>query len=237
MPNKRSLSLTPRAENTRDLRSIPFPKQFPLSEIKQHFTDSMDEVKKQFGVAEKLNKEENIIAIKMILRSQIVLSESLLDFYIHEMSKYCMVKMFSGTWNKSEKYNKFQIPMERVEEALQSRETDDWLFEYLNNRFSHEVFLSFEKMKDKLNLIGIKFNEVMVEAFPQKSENESVKVGKEIISELFQRRNKIAHQNDRCHSDAKQADITKEYVEDYISKIEIIVNSIHKIAENQDLTN
>ena len=26
MPNKRSLSLTPRAENTRDLRSIPFPK-------------------------------------------------------------------------------------------------------------------------------------------------------------------------------------------------------------------
>lgn len=230
----RNTTLTPRAENTRNSRTIDFPKQFNLSEIKQHFTDSMNEVIEQFKVADNLNEDGNIIACKMVWRSQIVLSEGLLDFYIHEMSKYCIVRMFLGSWNKSEQYNNFRIPMSKIEDITQSEETADWLFEYLNHRFSHEVFLSFEKMKDQLNLIGIKFNEVMVEAFPQKSENESVKVGKEIISELFQRRNKIAHQNDRCHSDAKQADITKEYVEDYISKIEIIVNSIHKIAEEKE---
>ena len=41
----------------------------------------------------------------------------------------------------------------------------------------------------------------------------------------------IAHQNDRSHASAEQNDITKDFVSDYISKIEAIVNSIHEIAE------
>lgn len=40
----RNISLTPRAENTRDARPVPTPIQFSLSEIKQHFVGSMDEV-------------------------------------------------------------------------------------------------------------------------------------------------------------------------------------------------
>lgn len=51
---------------------------------------------------------------------------------------------------------------------------------------------------------------------------------------LFQRRNEIAHQNDRSHASAEQTDITKEFVEDYISKIEAIVNAIQEIAEETD---
>ncbi|MBR1604347.1 MAG: hypothetical protein IJ667_13035 [Synergistaceae bacterium] len=50
----------------------------------------------------------------------------------------------------------------------------------------------------------------------------------------FHRRNVIAHQNDRSHASAEQNDITKEFVSDYISKIEKIVNSIHEIAEETD---
>ena len=51
---------------------------------------------------------------------------------------------------------------------------------------------------------------------------------------MFKRRNEIAHQNDRCHFDAIQADITKDYVEDFIMKIELIVDSIHNIAEEKE---
>ena len=49
-------------------------------------------------------------------------------------------------------------------------------------------------MKDQLNLIGIEFGKVMVKAFPKESEEESIKTGKETISNLFKRRNEIAHQ-------------------------------------------
>ena len=37
----RDISLTPRAEDTRDAHPVVVPIQFSLSEIKQHFTESM----------------------------------------------------------------------------------------------------------------------------------------------------------------------------------------------------
>lgn len=230
----RDFSLTPRAEDTRDSHPLLIPIQFSLSEIKQHFTESMDEVKAQFAVADQLNVDENEVACKMVWRSQVVLAEGLLDFYIHEISKYCLVRMFSGTWPKTEKYKSFQIPMEKVENAIAALESSDWFFEYLNNRFSRDVFLSYESMRDQLNLIGIPFNQAMEKAFPSRNEQEAIRMGKETIVMLFQRRNKIVHQNDRSHASAEQTDITKDFVEDYISKIESIVNAIQAIAEETD---
>ena len=230
----RDISLTPRAEDTRDAHPVSLPIQFSLSEIKQHFTGSLDEVKAQFAVADELNADKNEIACKMVWRSQVVLAEGLLDFYIHEISKYCLVRMFSGIWPKTEKYKSFQIPMEKVENAISAIESNDWFFEYLNKRFSRDVFLSCESMRDQLNLIGIPFNKAMEIAFPGRNEKEAVKIGRETITMLFQRRNEIAHQNDRSHASAEQTDITKEFVEDYISKIESIVNAIHTIAKETD---
>ena len=227
----RDISLTPRAEDTRDARPVLMPIQFSLSEIKQHFTESMDEVKAQFAVADELNADENKIACKMVWRSQVVLAEGLLDFYIHEISKYCFVRMFSEAWPKTERYKSFQIPMEKVENAITASESNDWLFDYLNKRFSRDVFLSCESMRDQLNLIGIPFNKAMEKAFPRENEQEAIRIGKETIAMLFQRRNEIAHQNDRSHASAEQTDITKEFVEDYILKIETIVNAIQAIAE------
>ena len=128
----REISLAPRVENTRDAHPVLTPIQFSLSEIKQHFTESMGEVKAQFTVADELNADGNESACKMVWRSQVVLAEGLLDFYIHEISKYCLVRMFSGTWPKTEKYKIFQIPMEKVESAIAALESNDWLFEYLN---------------------------------------------------------------------------------------------------------
>ena len=230
----REISLAPRVENTRDAHPVLTPIQFSLSEIKQHFTESMGEVKAQFTVADELNADGNESACKMVWRSQVVLAEGLLDFYIQEISKYCLVRMFSGTWPKTEKYKFFQIPMEKVESAIAALESNDWFFEYLNKRFSRDVFLSCESMRDQLNLIGIPFNKAMEKAFPSGNAQESIRIGKETIAMLFQRRNEIAHQNDRSHASAEQTDITKDFVEDYISKIESIVNAIQEIAEETD---
>lgn len=104
------------------------------------------------------------------------------------------------------------------------------VFAYLNERFSRDVFISCESMRDQLNLIGILFEDTMVRAFPRKTKMESVKDGAQIVKELFHRRNVIAHQNDRRHDSAEQNEITKDQVADYISKIKAIVDAIHGIA-------
>ena len=124
--------------------------------------------------------------------------------------------------------------MEKVENAIATLQSSDWFFEYLNNRFSRDVFLSFESIRDQLNLIGIQFNKTMERAFPSENQQESIRIGKETITMLFRRRNEIAHQNDRSHASAEQTDIAKDFVEDYISKIESIVNAIQEIAEEID---
>ena len=231
---KRDLSLTPRNEETREQNVIVSPVHFPLTDIKQHFDESMQSVKEQFTVADNLLSEGNAEGCRIIWRSQIVFAESLLDFYIHEMSKYCLFRMFTGEWQKSEKYKNLEVKMSKVEEALSAKESDEWFFEYLNERFTKDVFLSGDSMRDQLNLIGISFGEAMHRAFHKDTVNASDKYGYRLVKQLFDRRNKIAHQNDRDHSSAAQTNITKEFVEQYISDIEAIVNAIHDIAKEKD---
>ena len=144
--------------------------------------------------------------------------------------------MFTGKWEKTDKYRHFMVPMERVEEAIAASESKDWFFDYLNNRFSRDVFLSSDSMREQLNMIGIGFPDTMMRAFPEHNQQEAVKYGVDIIKELFQRRNDIAHQNDRSHASAIQADISKDYVMDYIKNIEAIVNGIFQIAVDKDGT-
>lgn len=230
----RDLSLALREEETRELRPIVVPVQFSLTEIKSHFTDSLNEVKNQYQVADSLNANGNMDDCKTIWRSQVVFAEGLLDFYIHEMSKYCLFRMFSGSWDKSNKYENFQVPMAKVEEAIAAAESKDWFFDYLNERFSRNVFLSLESMKDQLNMMGLGFEKVLVKAFPSDNPKTSIEDGKAVIKKLFERRNAIAHQYDRSHASAEQEDISKEFVEDYIGKIEAIANAIYELAEEKD---
>ena len=231
---RRDLSLSPRVEEKRELKVIELPIQFSLKEIKEHFEESFNEVKAQYTVADLLNKNGNENDGKTIWRSQVVLAEGLLDFFIHEMSKFCLFKMFTGQWTKSEKYYRFMVPMSKVEDAINTVNSKDCFFEYLNDRFSRDVFLAHESMKDQLNLIGIDFSKTMERAFSKESKD-PVKYGKQVVIDLFQRRNDIARQNDRSHASAKKQDITKEFVEKYITNIELIVNAIYDIALDNDI--
>lgn len=231
---RRDLSLSPRVEEKRELKVIELPVQFSLKEIKEHFEESLNEVKAQYPVADLLNENGNENDGKTIWRSQVVLAEGLLDFFIHEMSKFCLFKMFIGQWSKSEKYYRFMVPMSKVEDAINTVNSKDWFFDYLNDRFSRDVFLSHESMKDQLNLIGIDFSKTMKRAFSKESDD-PLKHGKQVVIDLFQRRNDIAHQNDRSHASVKKQDITKEFVETYITNIELIVNAIYDIALDNDI--
>ena len=41
--------------------------------------------------------------------------------------------------------------MEKLEECIKNPESVTWFVEYVNQKFSREVFLSYESMKDQLN--------------------------------------------------------------------------------------
>lgn len=230
----RDLSLSARVEGVRESQRILIPVHFTKEEIKEHFFSSIESIKSQFVISDNLFNEGREEECKIIWRSQVVLAEGLLDFYMHEISKYCMFQMFCGNWEKSDKYAAFMVPMSKVEEAISATESNEWFFKYLNQRFSRDVFLSVESMREQLNLIGVGFIPVMRKAFPGENDEMSKKDGSRIITQLFKRRNEIAHQNDRSHETAEQTDITKEFVENYIDYIICIVNAVYDVVEDKD---
>lgn len=229
---RRDLSLSTRIEGVRDPRPSNVI-HFELAEIKAHFDQSLCAIRDQFTIAAGLQEAGKIEECKTVWRSQIVFLEGILDFYLHELSKYALFKMFTGDWPCSEKFASIQVPMHEVERALSSVESKEWFFEFLNKRFSHDVFLSPDSMNDQLNLIGIGFNNVMVVAYPLSTEKQSRQQGRRVIQDLYDRRNAIAHQVDRKHESAEQNDIDRAFVEQCISEVEKIVNVTHSIAESK----
>lgn len=226
--NNRELFLVERIENIREKQETQVPLHFELNQILQHYNETYDTIEDQFLVVDDLLSKGNKEACDTIWRSQIVLAEGLLDFYIHELSKYCLFQMFLEQRTKTDKYQKIMIPMEKVEVGLRTSKSKNWFYEFLNGKFSREVYLSLESMRDQLNLIGIGFSEVIEKAFSK--ESNPIDFGKNRIKELFERRNAIAHQNDRSHLSAAIAPITKEYVKDYIDTIDDLILSVHIIA-------
>lgn len=71
-------------------------------------------------------------------------------------------------------------------------------------------------------------------AFYQRGGTENTKDKlKRRLNELFSRRNIIAHQSDRAHTNAQVNIITKEIVQNFMCDIEKIVRSIDAEAKNK----
>lgn len=226
----RNLDLSERVENVREQQGIRYIVHFNLQEIKDRFDESIQSIEQKFNLYDELMESGKVDEAKDILRSQIIFLEGVVDFYLHEMTKYSYFKMFSNEWDKTSQYKSFNVKMEMVEKGLNSPNSREWFFEYVTDSFKRIVFLSRESINDQLNAIGIPYKDVMHNVFVEKSENESKKIGDDFIRKLFERRNTIAHQNDRSHDSAIQNDIDKDYVEYNIETMQKIAHEIYVIA-------
>ena len=121
---RRKLNLSPRAENVRDPLIVKIPVQFDLPEIKEHFDESLNAIRKQFDVAEYLISVEKLKESENIYRSQIVFLESILDFFMHEITKFGLYRIFINEWPSTDKFNNLEIPMSEVTKAGVLSETN-----------------------------------------------------------------------------------------------------------------
>lgn len=201
--------------------------RFELNQIMQHFTESIQAINAQFAVADELIEVGKISAGENIWRAQIIFLASAFDFYMHELTKYGLCEIYDENWDRTEKYSNLQVSMKTIEIALKSGEDIDWFLEYINGYYRAITMVSYESVKDQLNLLGIDLKNVADGAFYQRDETEKTKNKlKRRLNELFTRRNIIAHQSDRTHANAQIKDITKDVVRNFIYDIQKIVNSI-----------
>lgn len=112
---ERKLQLSGRKEATRN-KTTPSVVRFELEQIKQHYTDSITSIRDMFVLADNLienNKEQ----AKDIMRSQIVFLVGALDFFMHEITKFGLDKIFKNEWEQTPKYSHICIPMSVLNHA------------------------------------------------------------------------------------------------------------------------
>ena len=229
----RNLDLMSRNEDTRDKFHTEVIR-FELDQILQHFEEAIQTINAQFDVADELIESGKITEGENIWRAQIIFLASAFDFYMHELTKYGLCEIYNENWSRTDKYENLQVNMKVIEVALKSGEDIDWFLEYINNFYRAITMVSYESVKDQFNLLGIKLASVADRAFYQRGGTENTKHKFERrLNELFSRRNIIAHQSDRAHTDAQVNMITKEIVKNFICDIEKIVRSID--AETRDV--
>lgn len=230
---ERNLDLMARNEDTRDKFHTEVIR-FELDQIMQHFTETIQAINAQFYVADELLESGKVTEGENIWRAQIIFLASALDFYMHELTKYGLCEIYNENWDRTDKYDNIQINMKVIEVALKAGEDIDWFLEYVNGYFRKMTMVSYDSIKDQLNLLGINLSVVADRAFYQRGGTEKTKDKlKRRLNELFDRRNIIAHQTDRAHTDAQVKSITKEIVQSFICDIEKIVSSIDAEARNK----
>lgn len=230
----KNFNLSARKESVREKKTIEI-KEFEINDILTQFNENIEWIKTQFNIANDLEKDNKIEECKNIWRSQIVFLESALDYYIHCISKYGMMKIFKGEWEKTEKYNNFQITLKEVDIFLKNSENSSEFFKLINDKFANDTFMSYESIKNQLNLIGIKPKEIAKDVYyEQGSTEKDFNKFKRILNQLFNRRNCIVHQFDRYHESGERQEITYNEVSEGIDNICKIVNSIHSHIEEKN---
>ena len=230
---ERNLDLAIRNEDTREKFHTEVIR-FELNQIMQHFTEFVQAIYTQFELADELISAGKINEGENIWRAQIIFLTSAFDFYMHELTKYGLCEIYDENWERTEKYSNLQVGMKTIEIALKSGEDIDWFLEYINDYYKAITMVSYESVKDQLNLLGIDLKKFADRAFYNRGEREKTRVKlRRRLNELFSRRNIIAHQSDRAHADAQVKNITKEIVQDFMDDIQRIVNSINEEVMNK----
>lgn len=160
---ERNLELSPRIVNTRDRRPS-HAIQFEIGEIMERFENNIFSIKSQFELVEQLENDGKQ-QYKDILRSQIVFLDSAFDFFMHEITKFGMVQISQGVWEKTEKYNNFTIRLGDISDVLQNPEQENWFLDIVNDSYAEDTFMSSDTVISQLKLIGLKWQDIADRAF------------------------------------------------------------------------
>jgi hypothetical protein len=98
---------------------------------------------------------------------------------------------------------------------------------------SSETYLAPEPLGKQLSLIGMKLDDICKKAFPKIKGQTYVK-GQERLKALFNRRNQIAHQADRKHTNAEKDEIDKNYVQESIDFVTKFIEAVHNEALSKE---
>ena len=161
-----------------------------------------------------------------MLRAQIVLSVSALDFYVHEITLRGMLEVYAGKRSRTAAFEKYRISLEAMLTAAATG-GDAWLEAEIRERHSFLSFQQPDKIADAIRL----FSPVQLWSAVAGNLGIDDLAVKQRLKLIVDRRNKIAHEADMDPSYAgsrwpiAKGDATacKQFIGDLVEAIHLAV--------------
>lgn len=174
-----------------------------------------------------------------ILRAELVLAVSALDYYIHEIVRLGMQEIYIGNRTTTHAFLRFNVSLEGVLQGFtvtdfkddgkskSKVEYVDWLDNEIRLRHGWQSFQRAEKIAEAIRLIS---NEQLWQRVADYLKKDSQDI-KRTLDLIVNRRNQIAHESD---TDPTSMDsrwpIDESMVEESIDSIELIADAISKVV-------
>lgn len=227
--NKRGFKLEDREVKTRRKKKITIdPDAIGMIE---RFRATIENIDQRFKIYHVLLNQRLKDEAEDLLRFQIVYLMSALDFFMHELYSYGIIKIFKRQKRKTTRYESFRVPLKLVEQALFDGENiQRHLKETITEINSTFTFMSPGRIKELLYTIG--YSNVFDRAQTDLRKagildwNESLD---RMFDRIYERRNKISHQTDIEHGGSDRNAITFDEVKHYR---DIIVHTVESIYQS-----
>ena len=166
-----------------------------------------------------------------VLRSEFVLAVSALDYFIHEIVRLGMLDIYRGNRPRTPAFQRFQVSMSSIEDAISDSHSDTWLEQEIINRHSYQSFQTYENIAGAVRLISSAqlWSEVAGRVGLTTQEL------RETLGLIVSRRNRIAHEADMEPSDpGMPLPIDDHIVDEAVNFIEQIAEAIFATVTQED---
>lgn len=126
-----------------------------------------------------------------LLRAQVVLAISALDYYIHEVTVLGMIEVFEGKRPRTPAFLKFRVSVGTISAGMSTR-SSSWFEAEVRERHSFLSFQQPDKVADAIRL----FSDVRLWQEVASKMASTDKALKDRLKLIVDRRNKIAHEAD-----------------------------------------
>lgn len=224
-----------RKSTGREQRNPEELKIVELSAIQNRFDDAMRDIKGLADIYTKISSEsdmndEDKNSLQELLRSQILLMESALDLYMHEISKYGISKIFNNAphWNETFTFREFKVTLGNLKDVYYGQKRARDMANLIANILQYSSFMKFEAIIQQLIMMGIIIDENNIP-----SEIETFRL---VITDLCDRRNIIAHASDRDFKKdflGRKQGIEESEVQYFYDELRKFQGVIHKYVINK----
>ena len=168
-----------------------------------------------------------ILDLSDILRAELVLAVSALDYFVHEIVRLGVLESYHGQRPQTEAFLRFQITLQSAIQGISSPMSNAWLDDQIRTRHSYQSFQHPERIADAIRLIS---DAGLWDAVASQL-GSNVEGVKQKLTLIVNRRNQIAHEADCDPSyPGRRWPIDNSLVDDSIDFIERLCEALFTVV-------